>query len=66
MVITMMNKSKRKIMKKKKIEAIIIEIMDIIDVMKKNNMMQLDMKQATEAKETAIEKRHNYDEEEDQ
>ena len=56
MKITMMNKSKRKIMKKKKIEAIIIEIMDIIDVMKKNNMMQLDMKQATEVKETAIEK----------
>ena len=39
MKITIMNKSKRKIMKKKIIEAITIEIMDIIDVMKKNNMI---------------------------
>ena len=39
MKITIMNKNKRKIMKKKIIKAITIEIMDIIDVMKKNNMI---------------------------
>ena len=39
MKITIMNKNKRKLMEKKIIEAITIEIMDIIDVMKKNNMI---------------------------